>query len=502
MAKQCFLGIDIGTSSIRAVLFDLTGKQIAIEYVEVSILTSINGFAELEAQDLFLSTLQAIKGCVSKTKLSQKEIIGMGFSCQMHSLLPVDGHGEPLARVMTWADTRAIVEAETISKNYDTFELYSRTGCRVGHSMYPLSKLLWLKNNNLGVFQKASKFITIKEYIVHKLFGEYVVDYTLASSQGYFNLHTHDWDDDILRGILEVGREKLSPVVPCTYQLKMKQEYVKDLGLDEKIVGVIGSGDGIMANLGCGVFNDTALSSTIGTSGAIRTTVSKPLLDAQQRTWCYAFTQDQWVVGGAINNGGIVLKWLRETFRQQFEYDAKALGESIYGLFDRYAAEASLGSNGLIFLPYLTGERSPDWNANVRGLMVGLDYSHNKKHIIRAAMEGVMFRLFSVYETMVQLKDSTVQIKANGGYIQSALWMQIQADLFNKEIQISNVSEASALGAAFLVMSALGYADIHTPLLEMNAIKIIRPYKENNEAYLKIYQQAKCLYKNVYGDYN
>lgn len=499
MVRECFLGIDLGTSSIRAVMFDAMGEQIAIESIPCSILSNLQGFAELSAETVFTDTLQVIRGCVAKSKIPKNRIYGLGFSCHMHSLMAVDQAGEPLTRVMTWADTRAVVENEFVREHSDGVGLYQKTGC-VGHPMYPINKLLWLKKNEPGIFNQATRFITIKEYILYKLFGETVVDYTLASSQGYFNLHTLEWDKSILQDVLGIRLDQLSSPVECTYQLKhLKKEYAFALGLNEGVIGVIGSGDGIMANLGSGVFNSLAISSTIGTSGAIRTTVERPLLDPKQRTWCYAFTKEQWVAGGAINNGGLVLKWLSNTFKEQFQMDASLFGETSYQLFDRYAAETPVGSEGLIFLPYLTGERSPDWNAHVRGMMFGLDYSHTKKHIIRAAMEGVMFRLFSVYEAIEQLSGEIVEIKANGGYIQSEIWLQMQADLFHKEIHLSRVSEASALGAAFLTMVSLGYADFHTPLPIMSSIKSFQPNEENHANYRKAYQQAQSIYVHMVG---
>jgi gluconokinase len=495
-----FLGIDIGTSSVRAVLFDEKGRQKSMESIDCSIISSFEGFAELEPDMIFNYVINVISKCIAGSGVQKAEIAAMGMSCHMHSLMMVDSKGNPLSRLMIWADTRAKREAKFIEDNYNINELYNITGCRVQHPMYPLSKILWIKNNEADLFKRTAKFITIKEYIIYKLFGEYVVDYTLAASQGFLNIHKQEWDEFILSDILGIGKDKLSTVVECTHVLKgMKQEYADILGVDENVPMVIGSGDGIMANLGCGVFDDTSLSSTIGTSGAIRTSVSSPLLDPQQRTWCYSFTKDTWVTGGAINNGGIVLKWLRETFRKQFEYDASQFNESIYEAFSRYACETPAASDGLIFLPYLTGERSPDWKADVRGLMYGLDYSHGRKHIIRAAMEGVMYRMYSVYEVMSKLNDNAKQIRANGGYVKSDVWLQIQADIFNKEILVSGVGEASALGAAYLAMVSVGaVSDIKKLLPAMESKKIIRPIAGNHEVYKKAYELSKQIYGSIY----
>lgn len=498
--KDCFLGIDIGTSSVRAILFDGRGMQKSVASIECSLITTGEGLAEIDPDFVFNSVISVIGSCIERSGIDRKHVAGAGFSCQMHSLMAVDEAGSPLTKLLTWADTRGKKEAEYIESNYNISDLYNRTGCRIQHPLYPLSKILWYRNHDREIFDKAYKFITIKEYIIFRLYGEFVVDYTLASCQGYYNIHRQDWDGFILDNILQVRKSSFSEPVDCLHVLRgMKPEFASLLGIDPDFPFIIGAGDGILANLGCGVYDDTAMSSTIGTSGAVRTAVSKPLLDPDQQTWCYSFRKDMWVAGGAVNNGGIVLKWLRETFRKQFEYDAACYSEGVYKVFDRFASEIPPGSEGLIFLPYLTGERSPDWNAAVRGLMYGLDYNHGKKHIVRAAMEGIMYRMYSIYEVMSSLNNNVKQIRANGGYVKSDIWLQIQADIFNKEIHVSGVGEASALGAAFLSMAALGAAGSMTELLPgMESQKVIKPVEENHAVYRKSYELAKQVYNSIY----
>lgn len=497
---EYFLGIDIGTSSVRAVLFDRMGTPINFSSSEYPLITSIDGKAELDPELIFYKLLGTLKSCINFPGFNHTDLYGIGLSCQMHSLMAVDCKGNPLTNLITWVDTRAKDEAKVIETRFDVKEMYEKTGCRVQHPMYPLSKLLWLKHNNPEIFNKAYKFITFKEYMLFKLYGYYIVDYTLASSQGYFNIHTQKWDYEIVHDILQMSEDKLSDVVECTYALRgFKQEYENMTGISKDTPLIIGSGDGIAANIGCGVSDDTSISSTIGTSGALRTTVSRPILDPQQRTWCYSFTKDMWVFGGAINNGGIVLKWLREVFKRQFENDACEYNESVYNIFDRFASEIEPGSKGLIFLPLLTGERSPDWNSEVRGLMYGLSYSHSRKHIIRAAMEGIMYRMYSVYEILSNLSGNILRINANGGYAKSDVWLQIQADIFNKEIIVPRVSEASALGAAYLTMISLGCIKDYSQLLPgMYPQKIISPIREHNELYSKIYESAIEIYNKIY----
>jgi gluconokinase len=502
MGKSLFMGIDIGTTGIRAALFQEDGKEAGFDYKEYPAVFDRPGRLEIDPDLIFEYLILTVGNCVRKAGVTKRDIQAVGMSSQMHSLLVLDREGTPLTRVITWADTRAQKEAEWIREHFDHDDLYRKTGCRVQHPLYPVSKILWLKNNEPEIFCRAWRFATIKEYILLRLYGQDVIDWTDASACGYYNIHKQDWEDTILQEVLGIDRSYLGNIVECTFVMKaMKSEYADIMGIDRETPLVPGSGDGILANVGCGVFDDTAMSSTIGTSGALRIATGKPLLDTQQRTWCYSFTRDTWVAGGAINNGGIVLRWLRDEFGRQFQLEALELQvKSIYALFDRYASELRPGSDGLVFLPYLTGERAPDWNASARGTIHGLNLTHGRKHLIRAAMEGVMFRMYSVFEVITQISDNVRQIRANGGYAKSEPWMQIQADIFNKEITVAGIGEASVFGAAYVAMAAVGaIRDMKTLLPHMKGERVIQPVPGNHEIYGEVYQRAMEIYNNIGG---
>lgn len=498
-----YMGIDIGTTGVRSALFDVNGLQVGIAYKEYTMLSTQPGMAELDPMTIFSSILEVVKDCIQKTETNSGCIRAIGLSTQLFSLLAVDKEGNCLTNVLTWADNRSMNEAEYISQHFDCAALYKVTGCRVQHPMYPLSKLLWLKRVYPEIFSKVYKFISIKEYILYKLFSEYVIDYTDASSTACFNIHTFSWSEEILSEIPGIQSNRFGDPVECTYILRgMKREYAYAMGVRDDIPVVVGTGDGIAANAGCGVFDDTAMSCTIGTSGALRIATPEPLLDPKQRTWCYCFTKDTWVAGGAINNGGIVLKWLRDNFREQFLSEAEQKGcRSIYNLFDKFAVQVAAGSEGLIFLPLLTGERSPNWNASARGVLYGLELSHDRRHFVKAAMEGVIYRMYSVYEAMTSINDNVRQIRANGGYTASDIWLQIQADVFGKEIAVAGVEEASVFGAAYTAMVAVGeVSSLKQFLPAMEVKKIIKPIEANTVIYRKSYQQFRDIYQKLYGD--
>lgn len=491
--QSLFMGVDIGTSSVRAILFDRDGYTVSSHHIAYDMEQSY-GKAELDIDVVFDSFIACIRHCIKNA--GDPFVEGIGLSAQMHSLIVMGDDGTHYTPLITWADSRALKQADKIASQYNANELYKMTGCRVQHPMYPLSKILWLKENDNAIKGGHLRYLTVKEYIIHKLFGEYVVDYTLAASQGYFDIHTHKWSEKICEGILGIQPKQLSAPVECTYKLdRLNKKYAEAMGIDYRTPFIIGSGDGIMANIGSGVFDSSAYSSTIGTSGAVRTTVKKPFIDENGGTWCYSFTNDSWVVGGAINNGGIVLKWLSRRIGAQILEDTGLHKGDEYRGMDILAQNVSPGSDGLLFLPYLTGERSPDWDSTVRGMMHGLDFSHTNGHIARAAMEGVMFRLYSVYEIMHQVNGQTDCIRASGGYAKSKLWLQIQADLFGKEIVIPYSNEGSALGAAYTAMVSLGAVDgFGKELKAMQAKEIVSPVMDHYHHYQDIYCKAMKLY--------
>lgn len=497
---EVFMGIDIGTSGVRAAIFDRKGRQLSLEHVEYPMICTESDMAELDPDVVLDSLVNVVKKSVEIADVRAEELEGIGLSTHLFSFMALDASGEKLTNIITWADLRSINQALEIDREFDCLQLYNLTGCRVQHPMYPLSNILWLKQKHPDIFAKASKFVSIKEYILFRLFGEYVIDITDASTTACFNIHSFNWDKTILKEVIGVSTERFGHPVECTHMLKgMKSEYAQAMGILRETPVIVGSGDGMLANYGCGVADDTSMSCTIGTSGALRISVNSPLLDPQQRTWCYCFTRDTWVAGGAINNGGIVLKWLRDEYRKQYEYEAEALGiEGIYELFDKYASEIKPGCDGLVFLPFLTGERSPNWNANARGTLHGLRLMHGRKHFIRAAMEGVMYRMFSVFEAIGSMGKNPVRIIANGGYVKSDIWLQMQADIFNREIAVAGVPEAAVFGAACIAMVSLGALEGFNSRLEcMEPQKVIKPDEGNNSVYKEWYRQYKELYDKI-----
>ncbi len=498
------IAIDIGTSGTRAIVFDGEARDVATCYKEYATHSPKAGWAEQDAEEIFQATLKMVRGVVDQAGLKPGEVAGVGISSVLLSIMAVDGGGRPLTPLSIWADNRGIEEVDRLRRERDAHETYMRTGCQL-HPMYPLSRILWFRHNSPEVFRSAHKFVSIKEFLVHRLFGEYLVDTSLGSATGYLNLAERDWDEELL-GVMGIGRGRLSKVVDGLTVLRgMRPELAAQMGVSADTPFVMGAGDGMLSNVGVGALSADRLVSTVGTTAAVRLTMGEPKLDPKERLWCYALFDDYWVTGGALNNGGLVLKWFRDTIGKRLAAGLDEKGEAGFSNFyDVLAEKAPPGADGLIVLPFLTGERSPNWNARTKGVILGLRLGHGSSHLVRALMEGVTYRLYAVYRALMEFASGQPDIVICGGYARSKVWPQIQADVFGQPVLVPSVTESSARGAAMAAMKALGliedFGEIETPIerrVEPDE-KRHRLYQQLFEVSLQAYDRLVPIFEEVH----
>ena len=476
--------VDIGTSSTRALLFDgarFTGHSAAVEY---ALKSPVPGAAELDPMEV----MNALAECLSAlAQPATHPIECVALSAAMHSLMAVDARGAPLTALYTWADNRASVILpvfeESLPPTVSSQSLYLETGVPL-HPMSPLLKLVWLRHTQPGLFAAADKFVSIKEFVCHQLFGRWVADHSIASASGLYSLKQRDWCDAALT-TAGVTRAQLSALAaPETVLQGLPPGYAAAMNLSAATPFVLGASDGCLANLGAGVLadqHDEALCSggaaapqatqathprsphrarravlTIGTSGALRMAVPAPATDTAMRTFCYTLTQNQFVIGGATNGGGLPLRWLRDNF-PQLRIGLEA-GDA-YSALATLAQQVPPGAGGLLFHPYLAGERAPLWNADARASFIGLNFSHGPAHLVRAVMEGVLFNLAMILDVLEELAGAPVdEIVAGGGFAHSPFWLQMAADLLGRPLSVAGNPESTAQGAALLALKAMGRA--------------------------------------------
>lgn len=496
------IGVDIGTTSTKAVLFSKDGAVISHHTIGYPLLTPTPLTAEQNPAEIYQAVLGTIKETVNKSSIDPNELLCISFSSAMHSVIAIDELGKPLTNCITWADNRSTKWAEKIKDEWNGHSIYMRTGTPI-HPMSPLCKIRWIKEEKPEIFVKTYKFISIKEYVFYQFFKKFVVDHSIASATGMLHLHNLDWDEEALQ-VAGISKEHLSELVPTTYYLQgLAEEVALELGILSSTSMVIGANDGVLSNLGVNAIEPGVVAVTIGTSGAIRTVTDRPVTDPKGRIFCYALTENHWVIGGPVNNGGMTFRWVRDVIASAEVETAKSLGIDSYEVLTKIAARVSPGADGLLFHPYLAGERAPLWNANARGSFFGLSLHHKKEHMIRAVLEGVIFNLYNVLLALEEQIGVPTKVQATGGFARSELWRQMMADIFDQEVSVPESFESSCLGAAILGLYALKEIDSLNIVSNMvGATHKHKPIKEHVEIYRELTPIYLRISRKLNDEYN
>jgi gluconokinase len=494
------IGVDIGTTSTKAALFTETGEVVTQHAIEYPLYAPTPATAEQDPEEIGTAVTKSVRALIETSQIEPSRLLCLSFSAAMHSLIAVGEKGELLTRSITWADNRSAKWADQL-KQQQGHAIYRRTGTPI-HAMSPLVKLIWLRNEHPQLFEKAIKFISVKEYIFYQLFGEYLVDYSIASTTGLMNLKELTWDKEAL-DVAGITEQHLSQLVPTTHIVeKINETSAREMGILVDTPVVMGASDGVLANLSVGAISRGSVAVTVGTSGAVRAVVEQPWTDPQERLFCYALTENHWVIGGAVNNGGIVFRWVRDMLGDIEVATAKELGKDSYELLTNLAQGIPAGADGLIFHPYLAGERAPIWDARASGSFVGLTLRHTKAHLIRAVLEGIAFNLNLVLQALQDCIGKPTSIQATGGLAKSHLWREILADVFAQEVTVPASYESTCLGAVVLGLYALKKIpslDVVSQMLGFTEQQ--QPSRENVETYQKIMPLYNRLLHHLQEDY-
>jgi gluconokinase len=468
-----YIGIDIGTTATKAMVFTKEGKVVDSHCISYEMHHPQPDWSIQKPAEVLMAVVDCLE---SLTQKFTPQFIS--FSAAMQSLIAIDANGEPLTDVILWADNRASEIAKNLRESDFGQQFYEKTGIPI-HTFCPMTKILWLKENEPEIFARTDKFISLKEYIWHHLTGEYVIDSSMASGTGLLNIECLSWNEKILN-FLGINKSNLSTIVSPIHVAK---SLLKNYTL------IVGGGDGALANLGTGAMKKGKMSLTIGTSGAVRLPIDKPFIDDKMRTQCYHLIDNQYLTLGAVNNGAIILQWLKESFLKTNESFEELLAQT---------ENVPAGSNGLIFVPYLLGERAPIWDASAQGTLLGITINHTKAHLIRATLEGILFGLLSITEILLPIKKEREQIiiMASGGFTKNEVWLQIAADIFQMKVVVSQDIESSAWGAVLIGFMAFGiesnYYDIEEKIFLPNQANQL-VYQENFRKFNKVYEALKDL---------
>ncbi|MEU5912901.1 gluconokinase [Micromonospora sp. NPDC047527] len=478
------IGVDLGTTSTKAVAYDTDGRLLASHAAGYPLDDPQPGYAEQNPEVILAAVVGSIRAVVAELAAP---VAGLSFGSAMHSLIGLDRDGNPLTPSVTWADARATRQAERLRAVPSGLALHRRTGTPM-HPMSPLPRLLWYAEQEPKLFERVAHWVGIKEWVLLRLCDALVIDHSIASGTGLMDIHRLEWDTEALT-IAGITEEQLPRLVATTAVLPgLTPQAAAATGLPKRTPVVVGAGDGPLANLGLGAVHPGMVACSIGTSGAMRVMVERPGVDPLGGVFCYALTEDRWTVGGAINNGGIVLKWAGTAL-------APELGEHAEEELVAIAARAPVGSGGLIMLPYLHSERAPHWSALPRGAYVGLTHGHRREHLVRAALEGVCQQLALVLSSVRAAGNEVREIRAGGGFAGSGLWRQMLADVLGLPVSFPAAHEGSSFGAALLGMQALGLIpsiDVAADLVRIE--ETVRP----NPAAAATYASLLPLFAELY----
>lgn len=491
------MGIDVGTTGTRAVVVRPDGHVIGAATGDHQPMRMAKpGWAEQDPEDWWQATILAVRAALAAAGLKGTDIAAVGLSGQMHGVVLLDKARAVLRPSLIWCDQRSQAQCDWITAQvgYDRLIRLVSNPALTGFSA---PKLLWVRDNEPKVYERAAHFLLPKDFVRFRLTGEFATDVSDASGTLLFDVTNRRWSQEML-GALEIDSKLLprayeSPEI--TGHLSRETALVTGLKAGTPVVG--GGGDQASSAVGNGIVLPGLTSATLGTSGVIFTYTDDPTLDPQGRihTFCHA-VPGKWHVMGVTQGAGLSLRWFREQFGASETWLAGRTGVDPYDLIIEQAAKIPPGSEGLLWLPYLMGERTPHLDAQARGMWFGLTAAHTRGHMIRSILEGVAFSLRDSFEIFKELGIPVKQIRASGGGSRSFLWRQIQADIYGKELVTLRTSEGSALGAALL--AGVG-AKIYSSVEESAEAAIqIRERMTPNAANVRTYDRLYQVYRSLY----
>lgn len=485
------LGIDVGTSSVKVLLVDETGKVIASSSENYTVYSPYPGWAEQNPEDWWKATIRSIRKVITGTQVSPYQIQGIGISGQTHGTVVLNKDLFPLRNAIIWMDRRSTSQVEKLKKKFGE-EMSSITGLPISCGFMAPS-LLWIRENEVFLWDKIYKVLLPKDYIRLRLTGCIATDVTDAGGTLFLNTTRREWSEKIIEE-LQIPHTLFPPLYE-SHQLtgKVNKKAAEQTLLTEGIPVFAGGADQVMMAVGSGVIKPGDIACSIGTGALLIAYTSSPILKPEKvlHTIPYAIPQT-WILMGAILSGGLCLNW----FLNQVILEQTGKKLNFNSLFKGLPLR-SAASKGLLFLPYLDGERTPHLDPQARGAFVGINLSHSQKDLIRAVMEGVIFALRDSLEEFKQLGIEPSCMISSGGGAKNRIWRQIQADIFNLPILTTSTEEASAYGASLMAAVGAGiFSTVKDACKKWIKIKDkVTPDPDNT----KIYEIAYQVYRGLYG---
>jgi xylulokinase len=457
MTKEIYLlGIDVGTSGAKALLIDEAGQVVASATVEYPMFTPQPLWAEQNPADWWAATIASIRRVLDAAQAEPRQVAGLGLTGQMHGLVLLDAHGEVLRPCIMWNDQRTAAQCAAITREVGAANVLQLTGNPVLPG-FTAPKIVWVREHEPTIYGRIAKVLLPKDCVRYHLTGSFFSEVSDASGTSLFDVGQRQWSAEMLQAV-GVPRPWLPEVTESpTVSARVSAAAASETGLLAGTPVVGGGGDQAAQAVGTGIVAEGVISVTIGTSGVVFAASDTYRVEPQGRlhAFCHA-VPGMWHLMGVVLSAGGSFRWYRDALCDLERAQAGAAGRDAYDLLTEAAAQVPPGCEGLLFLPYLTGERTPYPDPNARGVFFGLTLRHGKAHLTRAVLEGVTYGLRDSLESMRALGLSIEQVRASGGGVRSPLWRQILADVFDVKIATVHVTEGAAYGAALLAAVGAG----------------------------------------------
>ncbi len=490
------IGIDVGTTGAKTILIDEQGNLVASSLEEYPLHTPRPKWAEQDPADWWRATVDSIKNVLAQSSVKPDDVKGLGLSGQMHGLVLIGKDHSVLRPAILWCDVRTTEQCRYITEKVGK-DLLVRSTCNPALEGFTAPKVIWVRDNEPEVYEKAFKMMLPKDYVRFLLTGEIASEVSDAAGTILFDVRNREWSREVLSK-LEISPDLMPP---CYESIdvcgRITSEVAEMTGLKPGTPVVGGGADNACTAVGNGIVVTGKTSASIGTSGTMLTPTDTPEVDPDLRahTFCHCVPHKWYIMGVMLSAGG-AFRWFRDTLGDREVQQAEEKGVDPYEILTEEASKVEPGCEGLVFLPYLIGERTPHGDANAKGVFFGLTLRHKKEHIVRSVMEGVTFGMRDSLEIIRGLGLDVGQITATGGGARSALWRQMQADIYGAEVVTINIAEGPAFGAA--ILAGVG-AEVYDSIQEATSqiVKVTsktQPIKDNVKVYEEYYQIYRSLY--------
>ncbi len=501
--KNCTLGIDIGTTSTKAVLIDQKAKIISSSLEEYPLDIPRAGWAEQKPQDWYDAVVKTIKSVIEKTGINAAEIKGISLSGQMLGSIFLDEQNQVIRPAILWCDQRTEKQCKEIHQIFG-LENFIKLSANKALPGFQAASIMWLRENEPENYKRLVNILLPKDYVRFMLSGSFATEVSDASATLMMDIARKEWSDEILKG-LKISKD----ILPAIYEsievsAKINKKTAGLTGLLEGTPIVGGASDVAAGAIGTGIIREGLVSDYVGTSGVVVAPCDRPSYDPGARLFlvCHA-VPGKWLLGGCTLSAAGSLKWYYENFGINEDFQKKYPDKKGYEILNKQAESVETGSESLIFLPYLSGERNPHGDPSARGVFFGISYRHNQNHFVRSIMEGVAFSQQDCLELIKKQDIEPDRVRMFGGGAKSSLWRQILADITNTRIVTLNIEEGPAYGVALLAGAGVGIFDSleHACSIAIKEVGQNDPIPENVEKYKKIYQSYKSLYVSLKKEY-